>query len=87
MATVDVLKSELEERLSDLGTKKHVSVRYEPGPHIARVGVAVADYTWATRDRVIDVMLAFEDAHSEDLAVEFDVIPLEAMNDATFAQA
>lgn len=87
MATVDALKYELEGRLADLGTKKHLSVRYEPGPRIARVGVAIAEYSWAMRDRVIDVMLAFEDEHRDELAVEFDVIPLEAMNDVSFAQA
>lgn len=84
--TLEQLRGEIEDRLQDVDTKKHVSVRWEPAPGICRVGVCVHDYTWAVRDQVIDRLLAFEDAHVGEVAVEFDVIPLEAVNTAGFAE-
>lgn len=86
MITVGSLKIEIEGRLDDVATKKQVSVRWEPGPGVCRVGVCIADYTWDLRDQVIDRMLAFEDAHAGEVAVEFDVIPLEAVNTVGFAE-
>ena len=78
---------ELEGRLEPLGlAKKHLSVRYEPDTRIVRVGACVADYSWETRDAVIDVLLDFEDSHQGEFAVEFDVIPLEAVNDPAYAE-
>jgi hypothetical protein len=39
-----------------------------------------------TRDAVIDRLLAFEADHELDQAVEFDVLPLEAVKDAHNAE-
>lgn len=88
--TSENLKFELSGRLrkldNDLG-KTHLSVRWEPGPKIARMGVCVETYNWDTRMAVIQVLLDFERDHADELAVEFDVIPLESVNDEQFAEA
>lgn len=86
MLTLELLRAEIEHLLTEVPTKKHVSVRWEPAPGVCRVGVAVHDYSWETRDAVIDRLLAFEDAHVGEVAVEFDVIPLEAVNTVGFAE-
>lgn len=79
------LESALHEA-PELG-KFHLSVRYEPGPSIVRAGVCIENYTWDTRMLVIDRVLAFEREHADDFAIEFDVVPLEAVNDEHFAEA
>ena len=86
MLTLEDLRAELENRLTEVPTKKHISVRWEPAPGICRVGVCIKDYDWDTRDRVIDHLLAFEDAHAGEVAVEFDVIPLDAVSTVGFAE-
>jgi hypothetical protein len=86
MLTLDSLKAEIEDRLTEVPTKKHVSVRWEPAPGICRVGVCLHDYSWENRDAVIDRLLAVEDAHPGEVAVEFDVIPLESVNTVGFAE-
>lgn len=70
----------------DLATKHHLSVRWEQRPGIARVGVMLDDYTWEIRMRVIEMLLAFERAHGGDLALEFDILPLAAVQDGSFAE-
>jgi hypothetical protein len=60
MLTLDTIRTDLEERLHDVPTKHHLSVRWEPAPGIARVGVMIHEYTWDMRDLVIDRLLAFE---------------------------
>lgn len=90
MISSDTLKYEIAGRLreldSDLG-KLHLSVRWEAGPQIARVGACIERYDWDNRMAVIAKLLEFEQAHADELAVEFDVIPLEAVNDEKFAEA
>ena len=86
MLTLDSLKTDIETRLTQVPTKKHVSVRWEPGPGICRVGVCIHDYTWDTRDEVIDHLLAFEEAHHGEVAVEFDIFALDDVNTAGFAE-
>ncbi len=86
MLVLETLRAEIEDRLSEVPTKKHISVRWEPAPGVCRVGVCIADYNWDMRDQVIDRLLAFEDAHAGEVAVEFDVIPLEAVNTVGFAE-
>jgi hypothetical protein len=86
MLTLEALRAELEERLEDVPTKYHLSVRWEPAPGICRVGVCVHEYTWDMRDQVIDRLLAVEDAHEGALAIEFDIFPLEAVNTVGFAE-
>jgi hypothetical protein len=83
----DLYRFEIEDRLLDVGVKKHVSVRWEPGSGICRVGVMLHDYTWETRDAVLEHVLAFEEAHADDVAVEVDIFPLEAATSAEYAHA
>ena len=88
MARVDAIRHELSSRLADVDVgKKHLSIRYESGPRIVRVGACISEYTWETRSEVIDRLLAFEADHAGEFAVEFDVVPLEAVNDPTYAEA
>lgn len=86
MLTLEGITAELEERLVALPTKFHLSVRWEPAPGIVRVGVCLHEYTWENREAVIDRLLAFEDAHAGDVAVEFDIFALEDVNTAGFAE-
>ncbi len=87
MAIRENVAFELEGRLKPLTLgKKHISVRYEPDTRIVRVGACIADYSWETRDQVIDVLLDFEDSHEGEFAVEFDVVPLEAVVDPQYAE-
>lgn len=84
--TREYLAAEIERQLADLPTKHHLSVRWEPAPGICRVGVCVHDYTWEVRDQVIDRLLAVEDAHVHEVAIEFDIFPLESVNTVGFAE-
>lgn len=87
MITVENIKYELSGRLRDLPTgKSHISVRYERGSRIARIGACITNYDWDTREAVVDALLDYEDAHADEFAVEFDVIPLEAVNDVDYAE-
>lgn len=88
MITRETIRYELEGRFADLPLgKTHLSVRYEPGPRIVRVGVCLDRYDWETRMEAIKGLVAFERDHADEFAVEFDVIPLEAVNDEAFADA
>lgn len=88
MALLENLRFELAGRFepleSDLG-KTHLSVRYEPEGSIVRVGACIASYTWSNRSKVIDLLLEFEDSHAGEFALEFDVVPLEAVTDPNYA--
>ncbi len=85
--TLDSLRDDITARLADaIRTKQHVSVRWEPGPGICRVGVCLHEYTWENRETAIATLLDFEDAYVGDIAVDFDVIPLEAVNTVGFAE-
>lgn len=85
--TVESVKFELEGRLNDLPTgKKHLSVRWEQGPRIVRVGACITNYDWDTRAAVVEALLEYEDAHRNEFAVEFDVIPFEVVNDSNYAE-
>ena len=66
--------------LDDLG-KTHLSVRWEPGPKIVRVGACIETYTWDNRMQVIETLLRFERDHADEFAVEFDVVPLAPVQD------
>lgn len=88
MSVAENVRYELDGRLTEAGLgKRHVSVRFEPGPRIIRAGVALANYSWETRMVAIEALVALEDGHEDEFAVEFDVIPLEALNDADHAVA
>ena len=90
MISVDTLRFELEGRfraISDDIGKHHLSVRWEPLPGVARVGACIGTYNWESRMAAIRALLSFERAHSDEFAVDFDVIPLEALNDQAFAEA
>lgn len=87
MEQSDLYRFEIEDRLLDIDMKKHVSVRWEPGSGICRVGVMLHEYSWETRDEVLRRVLEFEDAHGDDLAVEVDIFPLEAATSAEYAHA
>jgi hypothetical protein len=89
MITSESVGYELRGRFEDLPElgKTHFSVRYEPGPSIVRVGACITNYDWANRMRTIERMLAFEAEHADEFAVEFDVVPLEPVQDEHFAEA
>jgi hypothetical protein len=84
--TLEALKTEIGEKLVDIPTKVHLSVRWEPAPGICRVGVCLHEYTWELRDEVIERLLAVEDAHEGEMAIEFDIFPLESVNTVGFAE-
>lgn len=90
MTSIDSIKFELDARMqeiaSDIG-KYDLSIRWEPMGRIARVGFLVQHYEWAARMRVIEVAAAFQRAHLDDFALDFDVVPFDAVNDVTFAEA
>lgn len=88
MSVAENVRYELDGRLTEAGLgKRHLSVRFEPGPRIVRAGIALHEYTWDNRMAVIQTVLDLEDSHQDEFAVEFDVIPLEALNDADHAVA
>jgi hypothetical protein len=86
-ATRGNLLYELTARFADVTGKAHLSLRWEPGPRIVRVGACLDDYTWETRQVAIETLLKFESDHSDEFALEFDVVPLEAVNDEAFVEA
>jgi hypothetical protein len=89
MTTLESLQYELRGRFDVLGDvlKSHLSVRWESGPAIVRVGACIEPYTWDGRMQAIEALVDFERDHHDDFAVVFDVIPLQAVNDAEFAEA
>ena len=90
MITVDTLRFELEGRFREIAEeigKHYISVRWEPLPGVARVGACITDYSWDTRLAVIKTLLDFEKAHADEFALDFDVFPLESLNDEAFAEA
>jgi hypothetical protein len=88
MAVRENVTHELTGRFKDLDLgKTHLSVRWEPGPRIVRVGACIENYDWEHREAVIDALLEFEDSHDGEFAVEFDVIPHGAVTDPEFAEA
>jgi hypothetical protein len=68
-------------------THLSLSVRWEPGARIVRAGVCVDRYSWETRMAVLEALLKFEEARSDEWALEFDIFPLEAVQDEDFAEA
>lgn len=88
MSVVGNIKYELEGRFAESGIgKSHLSVRYESGARVARVGACLDDYTWESRKSAIAIMTQFERDHATEFAVEFDIVPLGAVNDEAFADA
>lgn len=89
MIGVETLQFELHSRLDDLlptTGKTNISVRWEPVARIARIGVSIDEYTWEHRMVVLERLLDFESVHKDDLAIEFDIIPLMAIEDESFAE-
>lgn len=90
MITVDSLRYELSGRfrdVPDVPEKHHLSLRWEPAPRIVRVGACIEPYNWDTRMATLDALLEFEAAHADEFAVDFDIVPLHAVNDVEFAEA
>ena len=88
MSRVDALTHELEHRFADVEVgKTHFSVRYERGPGIVRVGAMIGSYNWSNRELALDRLVSFEQDHSGEFAVEFDIVPLEPVIDEDFAEA
>ncbi|MDR6861993.1 hypothetical protein [Phycicoccus sp. 3266] len=84
------MKFELHGRLDDLLPqvgKTHISVRWEPNSRILRVGVCIDNYDWDNRMVVLERLLQFEGDHRDDFALEFDIVPLIAVEDPSFATA
>lgn len=90
MISSESLRYELSGRFleaaSELG-KTHVSVRYEPAPRVARIGLMLDRYDWDNRMQAIRLLRKFEAEHADEFAIEYDVLPLEAVNDVEFAEA
>lgn len=86
MTTITAIRHELTSRLADAGVKTHLSLRYEPGPRIVRLGACIDPYNWDTRAAVLDRIVAFETDHEDDFAVDFDVVPLHPVTDPTYAE-
>lgn len=88
MITAESVRYELVGRFEELDLgKTHLSVRYEPGPRIVRVGACLERYDWDNRMAAIEALATFERDHADEFALEFDVIPLEAVRDEDFAEA
>jgi hypothetical protein len=90
MITTETLSFELHGRLDDLLPvvgKTHISVRWEPRSRVARLGVCIDDYTWDNRMAVLERLLEFEKAHADELALEFDIVPLAAVEGTAFAES
>lgn len=73
--------------IEDQVGKVHLSVRWESMARIARVGACIEHYAWDSRMAVVDRLSEFQLAHLDDFALEFDVVPLHAVQDEEFAQA
>lgn len=87
MTTLTAIRHELHSRFADAGlAKSHLSLRYEPGPKIVRLGACIEPYNWTTREAILDRIIQFEEDHDE-FAVEFDIVPLAPVADPTFAEA
>lgn len=88
MSVADNVRYELDGRFREAEVgKTHLSVRYEPGARIVRVGACLDSYTWDNRMKAIETLLEFEDAHEDEFALAFDVVPLDAVSDEAFASA
>jgi hypothetical protein len=88
--STETLQFELHGRLDDLLPtvgKNHISVRWEPQARIARLGIMIDEYTWDNRMLVLERLLDFETSHKDDFAIEFDIVPLQAVQDEAFADA
>lgn len=87
---MDSLRFELDGRFQAVAReigKVHISVRFEPLPAVARVGAMLENYDWDNRMRTLRVLREFERVHVDEFALEYDIVPLEAVTDATFAEA
>jgi hypothetical protein len=90
MISTESIKFELTGRLDGMEPevgKTHVSVRWEPGAKIVRVGLCLENYNWDTRMTGLKRLLAFEAAHADEFALEFDIIPLVGVRDEEYAEA
>jgi hypothetical protein len=88
MISTQTLQYELEGRFTDLhlAAKHHLSVRWEPGPGIVRIGAMLDEYTWETRMQALEALLSFERDHADEFALEFDIFPLAPAQDDDFAE-
>jgi hypothetical protein len=90
MTSIESIRYELDGRMQEIGHcvgKFDLSLRWEPMARIVRVGFLIQNYQWAPRMRVIELATAFQRAHLDDFAVDFDVIPYESVIDTEFAEA
>ncbi len=90
MITDASIKYELLGRFNELAEvtgKSHVSVRWESAPRIARIGAMVENYDWDTRMTVLRTLREFERMHADEFAIEYDIVPLEAVTDESYAEA
>lgn len=90
MTSIESVRYELEARMREISQevgKFDLSLRWEPMSQIVRVGFLIQNYEWASRMRVIELATAFQQAHLDDFAVDFDVIPFDSVIDTEFAEA
>lgn len=90
MTSIDSLRFELDGRMGEIVNevgKYDLSLRWESGARIVRVGFLIQHYEWAARMRVIELATKFQQAHLDDFAVDFDVIPYDSVLDSEFAEA
>lgn len=89
MITAESIQYELYGRFDDLAEavgKHHLSVRWESAPRVARVGAMLENYDWDSRMKAIEVMYDFQKTHADEFAVEYDILPLDAVTDESFAE-
>ncbi|WP_143696135.1 hypothetical protein [Williamsia sp. 1138] len=90
MPSIETIRFELEGRLRDVEEsigKTHLSIRWEPMSKVARVGACITNYTWEPRMQVLERLVQFQQAHADDFALDFDIVPLNAVQDEEFAEA
>ena len=90
MISAETLRYELEGRVAEAASslgKTHLSVRWEPAPRIARVGWMLDHYDWDSRMEAIRLLRRFEREHTDEFAIEYDVVPLEPVLDEAYAEA
>lgn len=88
MISSETIRYELAGRFQgQVDGKTHLSVRYESAPRIARVGACLHEFTWGNRTKALQALIDFERDHADEFAVEYDIVPLEAVNDEAFADA
>lgn len=90
MISVETLTYELDGRFRNLEPsvgKYHLSLRWEPAPAVVRVGAMLEAYDWDNRMKALRMLREFAQAHADEFALEYDIVPLEAVTNPEYAEA